>query len=356
MMNEKEKDVDLLVLLNKLLINKRIVLRFMLISFIVGFFVALTSPVEYTARTIVIPQIKESGGMRGLGGLAAMAGINVGEESDNQIKPALYPKVTKSILFLRTLLDVPLKFESIDKEITYKEYYLYYKKRTIPEFIKRYTIGLPSLIINSIISDKINQVKVNRLEDIYVITKQEKQLLNQIQKQLIVKSEKEGFVSLSFSMPEALPAAKMVLKSQKLLEDFITEFKINKAKGELVFIEKRYKEAKKDFIEKQQALANYRDRNINLNTSRAKTYLERLKSNYDLSFTVFSELAKKIETQKIKVKESTPVFTIIEPVTVPLNKSKPKRPLIVLIWLFFGLFTGIGVVFGKELLSKIKIK
>jgi uncharacterized protein involved in exopolysaccharide biosynthesis len=65
---------------------------------------------------------------------------------------------------------------------------------------------------------------------------------------------------------------------------------------------------------------------------------------------VYSELAKRLESQQIKVKEDTPVFTILEPVSIPLDKSEPKRGLIILISLFTGLIVGVFLVLTKEII------
>jgi uncharacterized protein involved in exopolysaccharide biosynthesis len=67
-------------------------------------------------------------------------------------------------------------------------------------------------------------------------------------------------------------------------------------------------------------------------------------------------LAKQLEQAKIQVKKDTPIFTVIEPVTIPLEKSKPNRPLIVVMGLILGGVIGLCFVFGKEVLSKLKQK
>lgn len=75
-----------------------------------------------------------------------------------------------------------------------------------------------------------------------------------------------------------------------------------------------------------------------------------------MDYTIYSELAKQLEQAKIQVKQDTPVFTIIEPVSVPTNKSKPNRPMILFIWLFLGGVVGTGFVFGKGFIEPIKKK
>ncbi len=55
-----------------------------------------------------------------------------------------------------------------------------------------------------------------------------------------------------------------------------------------------------------------------------KTQEEALTNEYNLTYSVYSELAKQMEQAKIAVNETTPILTIVEPVVVPIERSKPK--------------------------------
>ena len=59
---------------------------------------------------------------------------------------------------------------------------------------------------------------------------------------------------------------------------------------------------------------------------------------------LYSELATQLEQAKINVKETTPILTVINPVTIPLQKSKPRRAMILFGWTFFGVLFGIGAI------------
>lgn len=63
---------------------------------------------------------------------------------------------------------------------------------------------------------------------------------------------------------------------------------------------------------------------------------------------MYNELAKQLETQLIKVKEDTPIFMVLKPVTVPVEKSKPNRPLTLIFWTFLGGVIGVLMVFGRR--------
>jgi uncharacterized protein involved in exopolysaccharide biosynthesis len=85
-----------------------------------------------------------------------------------------------------------------------------------------------------------------------------------------------------------------------------------------------------------------------MNSALAKNTQIRYQADYDLAFDVYSELAKQQETQLIKVKEDTPIFTILEPVSIPINSSKPKRAKTLFIFTFLGFIIGLTLVFSKN--------
>ena len=56
-----------------------------------------------------------------------------------------------------------------------------------------------------------------------------------------------------------------------------------------------------------------------------------------MTFNVYNTLAQKLEQDKLRVQEQTPIYTIIEPATVPLKASAPKKVLILIGFLFITL-------------------
>lgn len=351
---KKEDEIDLLELIRKLWDARKYILKVTILFFIIGILVALFSSKEYTATTLMIPQTtdgKSIGG--GLGGFAAIAGISLGGASSGEVPITVYPKVVQSVPFKKKLVQTPLNFENISEKITYKTYCEDHVKPGILDYVKKYTIGLPGLLFGSKEEENTSEEQKTVLQ----LSQKEREILNSVDSQLsITINEKEGTIMLSYSMSEALAAAQMLQSAQNLLQESITEFKTQKAVEELDFIKERYQEAEKDFKSKQFALAQFQDKNRNLFSSLPQTRLQQLQTDYNLAFSVYSELAKQLESKKIKVKEDQPIFTIIEPVSVPNERSKPKRPMIVAIWTFLGIVIGIGGVFIKDFIKQIKQK
>lgn len=350
---EKKEEIDLLELLAKIWTGRKTILYWFVIFFILGVFIAIFSPKEYTAKTIFVPQLSSGNKLSsGLGGLAAMAGISLTGGASEEISPSIYPKIIQSIPFLRKMSETLIQVKVSEKPISYTEYYQKYPPKNVLTTIQKYTIGLPSLILQS---GKTSTSQTQSQTQIYQISSEEEVIFNKLQEQLQLNvNEKEGIVILSFSMEEPLAAAQMAIHAQEYLQQTITEYKIQRAKEKLDFIQRRYDEAQKDFKEKQIRLASFQDSNRGLISSLSQTRVTQLQSEYNLAYNVYSELAKQLETQKIQVKEDTPVFTIIEPVSIPFQKSKPKRIMILAIWSFLGIIIGIGVIFVKDFISSFK--
>jgi len=355
----EEDEIDLIALAKTLWEGRKTVIKTTLIFMGIGLFVAVFSPKEYTASTTFVPQTSEGMKIGGnLGGLAAMAGINLGGmNSDSGIPPDLYPLIIQSIPFQKELLETPLTIEGQDHKITFKDYYANVKKPGILGYLKKYTIGLPGVIIKAI-KGKSENVILSDVEgtQLLSITNEENELIKQLNNQISLNvNDKEGYVNLSANMPEALASAELTLKAQQLLQRYVIDFKIQKSKEQLEFIKKRYFEIEDKFKEVQQKLAKYIDRNQQITKAQAKAKLEILQDEYELMYGVYKELAKQLEAQYIQVTEDTPVFTVLNPVTVPLERSKPERPKIFLIWTFLGVFSGLFIVLKRNIFSFVRV-
>ncbi|PKP12236.1 MAG: hypothetical protein CVU08_11590 [Bacteroidetes bacterium HGW-Bacteroidetes-3] len=361
---EDDDEIDLIALAKTGWEGRKTVIKMVMIFMAIGLFIAIFSPKEFTASTTMVPasDSKKIGG--NLSGLASLAGINLGSMGgEGGISPTLYPQIVNSIPFQKELLQTPLTIEGQSKKVTYANYYTNIYSPGLLGVLKKYTIGLPGIIIKAIkgktvipsVGTERSRSEVEGINQLLTISDDENELIKQLSNQLSLDvNNKDGYVSLAATMPEAVPSAELTQRAQELLQQYIINFKIQKSSESLKFIQDRYAEKETAFKDAQQQLARFRDRNQFVNTALAQTTLERLQSEKDLAQGVYSELAKQLETQQIQVKEDTPVFTVLKPVSVPIEKSKPNRPLILIIWTFLGGIIGIGMVFGKEFLDSLK--
>jgi len=350
-----DDEIDLLELAKTFWEGRKTILKSILCFTMFGVLIALISPKEYTAVTSMVPQSgQQENKLGGLSSLAAMAGFNLDATGGGDVlTPLVYPQIVTSTPFQLELMNSTFSFSEVDHPISLFEYYTKIASPGIISIVKKYTIGLPGTIISAI-KGKKEPVTSGKNGPISLTNDQEgvrKMLENKV---VLDLDSKQGFLTLTASFPEALLSAQVAEKASQLLQQYITQYKINKATDQLNFINQRYQEVKEEFENAQEKLARFRDENKNVTSAIARTQEERLQGEYTIALNVYNELAKQLEQSKIKVKEETPVFSILEPAIVPIEKSKPKRSLIIAIWLFLGGIVGTGIVFGKEFTKGIR--
>jgi len=354
-----DDEIDLLALVKTAWNGRKIIIFSVISGAILGVAVALLSPKEYTSSVVIVPQLAEGQSKLGsLGGLAALAGIQIDVPVGADMSPMAYPKIVSSIPFQLELMNTSLNFEKYSMPISFFEYYTKYSKTSVLSSISKYTIGLPGVIIQAIKGKPKELTLPAEATNLpLMLTK------DQISVQKIIETAvslemnpKDGYITLTCKMPEAIAAAQLAKKAQEVLQRFIIEFKIAKVKANLDFIQGRYTEVKTEFEKSQLSLALLNDRNKNFTSGLPQIEIERVKTSYTIAFGVFQELAKQVEQAKIQVKKETPTFTIVQPATVPFEKSKPKKAMIVAIWLFLGGIVGVGIVFGKGYLEDVRKK
>ena len=348
--------LDLIASAKTLWGGRKIIIKVIFVFMILGFFTAVFSPKEYTVSTTMLPtnDSKKSGG--NLSNLASLAGINLGSiGNDTGISPTLYPLIVNSIPFQKELLLTPLTIKGQDSSVSYSKYYTTVYRPGLLGLLRKYTIGLPGMILKKIKSPSVIDNNTSDPNSLLSISDEENRLIKKLKNQLLLEvNEKDGFISISVTMPEAIASAELTKKTQELLQEYIINFKARKSKEQLTFIKERYEEKEREFKTIQNQLARLKDENQNVTTSIAQSKIENLQSQHDLTFSVYSELAKQLETQQIKVKEETPVFTILKPVSIPIEKSKPNRLLIFIVWVFMGCVIGVFTVFVKKFMKSLR--
>ena len=347
-----EDEIDLIELLKKVYFKKKFILKVSILTALFGIVYALFQPNEFTSTTTFIPQLSSGvkAGGSSLSGLASLAGINIGSmESSSEFPPTLYPQVVNGIPFKLDLLSSEIIFAN--KASNVKDYFLE-KKSSFNIFgtIKKYTIGLPSLILGSFQNQEGQLVE----SEIYSVSEEDKSLFNNISDGLSLSiNEKEGFITISFTDSNKNVAAQITQVAQNLLQKKIIEFKNKSSKEMLDFAMKQYFDKKESYELLQDERAIFVDKNINISSSLFQNKLSRIESELSIAQTVVQQLASQVEQVKLQVNKNTPVFTTIQPVTVPFERSAPKRSLIVIVFGFLGIVISVGYVLVKRPLNKI---
>lgn len=343
MSEEKSLQFDIAILIALLWKGKRRVFKLATYFLLLGILLALLTPNVFTASTVFIPQSNKEGGAGGsLGGLAALAGVNLSSNSGgNEISPEIYDRIVSSTEYKSALAQTLIEPIGFEGPISYSQYYNDYFSPSLLDQIKKYTLGLPSVIVD-LISKNEDLDLAYKNTSIRQLSTQEFIHFTRLSEQLNLQfNKKEGLVTLNFNMHDPLLAAQMVESAANLLQNEVKRFKLQSTSEQLNFISARFLMKKNEFEEDQKKLALFRDGNQNISSAIARNELDRLESQRDFSFNVYLELAKQLEQTKLQASKDIPIFTIIQPVIVPVGKSGPNRALIALTYTFLGLVLGV---------------
>ena len=354
--NMQEDSIDIVPILKNIWKERRLIIKTSISFFFIGCFVAILSPIVYTSQTIFVPQVSDNNSTSNnkLGSLATLAGININATemtSDSYLSPLLYTNIIDSEEFSFDLLTEELINLNAEK-FTIKEYLL--SKENLLNFdpigfIKKYTIGL-------FLNNETNEINGDLLKNYNFINDEDFKLLGSIRSKYNIElNEKEGYIKVVATDENPFISSQLVEKITKNLQSKIIEIRTNKIKERLEFSKEQYelKQLEFDFLQKK--LAEFKDSNKNISTARFMAELQKLESEYQLQQNILINLASEYNNNKIKLNKDTPIFSVIDEVSVPNQRSKPKRVQLVIIYVFLGLVLSVGFVIGKEpLINLIK--
>lgn len=344
---EEEPEIDLLELVQTLWKERNFFLKVCGIAALIGLIVAFSIPKEYMTTVKLAPETEDAAKkISGLGGLAAMAGINLGAASGaDAISPDLYPDVVQSTPFLLELFPIEIKDKKENFSGTLYEYMDAHQRKPWWGYI----IKLPVKALQAVIKlFSTEEVAPTGTVNPFHLTLDQEDVVQALKNRISASVDKKTLViTVSVQMQDPLISAELTKVVLEKLQNYITSYRTRKVKNDLEFTEKVFSEARDAYYKAQQAYATFEDANRNIISSSYRTEQERLKNEMTLTFNVYNTLAQKLEQDKLRVQEQTPVYTIIEPATVPLKASSPKKLLILIGFVFLSLFGGSAYLFVR---------
>lgn len=318
-------------------------------TFIVAAILTLSMPNYYKCTVMLAPEIP--GGNKGTGGLASLAssfGINLNSASGgvDAIIPTLYPDLMNSVAFRASLF--PVKVQKED-EVSPMTYYDYLKDHQRAPWWS-YVMSAPGKFVGwivSLISDKEQEESTN--VDPFRLTKDQMEIVETMSKKVVCDVDaKTMVITIDVTDQDPLIAATMADSVQVRLQDFITEYRTRKARIDLAYSQKLYKEAQQRYEKARVKSASYNDANLHVFLDRIRSEQIKLSNEMELQYQAYSQVATQLRLAEAKVQEDTPAFTLLQPATVPIRKAGPKRSMICLALLFLAFLATTFYVLKKE--------
>ena len=353
---EQEQEIDFLELAQKVWAERKLVIKVCAIAAVIGVVVAFSIPKEYTASMKLAPETtgKTQGG--GMGALAAMAGINLGSSSgQDALSPDLYPDIVSSTPFLTGLFDVNVTTQDGRVKTSLYEYMREHQRKpwwgsVLSAPFKALGWGM------SLFRETEKDAPAGSKVDSFKLTPKQAGIVNALSSHISVSvDQKTGVTTLSVQMQDPLISAALTDTVMHRLQDYITNYRTNKARHDLAFTEKLYKEAKENYYTAQQRYARHVDGNLDVILQSYRSEQERLQNEMTLAYGVYNQLAQQLQMAKAKVQEITPVYTVVQPAVVPLNPEKPNKKMILFGFVFLAAAgSSMWILHGRDLLKNLK--
>lgn len=310
---------------------------------IAGVIYALLAQKEFESSTQLMPELQSSsalGKMGGLSALAGLAGIDLNQmNTTDAVRPDLYPNILQSLPFGLYLLKQSVYVAENQKTMT------------LENFLNEKGQSWMSTVVTNKAPQQTLLLDPKKSSNAFELTKKQQDLINELQKRVIITFDrKTGVIVINAKMPDPVVAATVAQKSVEYLKEYVTSYRTDKARNQVKFLGTQVIEAKKRYQNAEARLANFRDQNRFLALQTAKIEEQRLQADYILAQNLFNNLSQQYEQAKIRVEEETPVFKTLEPATIPLKRSEPKRTLIVIGFGVIGLIIGVAISILKKML------
>ena len=281
--------IDLLEIITLLWQQKKLFSITIGIAAIIGIIISFSIPKSYESQVILAPEVSSATSLGGnLNEIASMVGVNIsaGSSDVDAFYPEIYPQITNSLPFIINISKTKVsKEDQTIKNITLYDYQKKYIK--YPWWDK--IIGIFEFPKQENPSNKKEEINAFHLR------KEQENILSNIRNSILCNVDKKtNLITIKVTTQDPLISATLADKVQIELQKYITNYRTKKAKNDLYYLLKLQNQAKSQY--------------------------------------------EKVQIARAKVQERTPVFTQIQPATVPLKKSAPKRITIVLGLILLDIF------------------
>ena len=350
---EEESSIDFGKIFKDLLRHKSLYFKVLPVAFVLAAIYALSKPNYYDCTVKLSPEM--SGGSSSKSGLLSLAssfGVNLGQGvggmGTEALFPTLYPDLINSTDFKTSLFPVPVTIEG-NKEKGEPDrtmsYYDYLENEQKAPWWSAAIGGTMKFIIGLFKDEEAKETKL----DPFRLTKDQADIVKALDEKVVCDVDKKTMViTISVTDQDPVICATMADTVKTRLQKFITDYRTSKARVDLVYNQKLYKEAKARYDRARQKYAEFVDANQDIILQTVRQKQTDLENEMQLQYNAYTQVAAQLLAAEAKVQENTPAFTTLQSATVPVKKSGPKRAQMCLIFLFLAFLGTTAWILYKE--------
>ena len=346
----KQLKIDFKSISQELYKHKYLFVKVLGTTFVIACILTLSLHNYYVANVTLAPErsVRTSNGA--LSSIASSFGVSLGGASSNgdALSPTLYPDMMNSVDFKTSLFPIKIQKLNSDEAYTYYDYLKNHQKIPWWSELKR--------AVFSIFASKKEEEPEAEVNP-FMLTKQQDAIIKMMNSKISCEvNNKTNVISISVTDQDPLVAAIIADSVKQRLQDVITTYRTSKARVDLEFNKKLYKETKAKYDDARHNYAAYADANLDVILQRDRNKQIELENEMQLRYQAFSTVAAQLQAAEAKVQEETPAFTTLQSVTVPVKKAGPVRSRLVILYCFIvGIITCLYLLYkGGQLILIIK--
>jgi len=301
----------------------------------------------YKCEVMLAPELSRSGSSNSLISLANSFGMRIGTgtSSGEALFPTLYPDMVSSVDFKTKLFPIQVHKKDSTRVMTYYDYLL--NEQKYPWWSEAIS-GTLRFIFSMIFTPDSTVVDNTKL-DPFQLTKEQKRITDLVEKKVSCDVDgKTLVITIKVIDQDPLICATVADSVKTHLQQAITNYRTQKARVDLEYNQKLYRETKAKYEKARQAYATFADSNQDIILESVRSKRADLENEMQLQYNAYTQVAAQLTAASARVQEETPAFTTIQRATVPVKKAGPARAKKLLVFLFLA-FLGTTVwAFHKE--------
>lgn len=343
---QEESSIDFGKIFDALKKHKRLYMKWLPVAFVIACIYTLGLPNYYNCEVKLSPELStRSTRSSSLSILAGQLGMNIGNAAmgSEALFPTLYPDLMNSVDFKASLFTVPVHKKDSTRMMSYYDYLAYEQKQSWWGTV----ISAPFRLLKELVSEE--DTTDQHVVDPFMLTKEQTNIVKAIDKKVVCDVDKKTMViTINVTDQDPLICATIADTVQQRLQNFITDYRTKKARVDLEYNRKLFKEAKTRYDKARQLYASFSDANQDMILQSYRTKLVDLENEMQLCFNNYNAVAQQLQLAEAKVQEETPAFTTLQSATVPVKKAGPGRSKLVVIFLFLAFVAITVYILHKE--------
>lgn len=320
------------------------------ITFVISVIYIFSLPRYYMSQTSLAPEIETPSLSSGaLGSIASSFGLDLNNiQSTDAITPLLYPDLMNDNKFVVDLFKIKVKTKDASIQTDYYSFLTKYKKES---WIDKSIGG-----IFKAFKKKDNSIrKLNAKQNPYMLSKKDDDIVSSIRGNIKISVDKKTGVINVFATSQDPLVSKILADSvTEKLKSFIIKYRTSKSRKDVEHYKKLMQDAQLAYEKVRRKYAGYADANQEVVLESVKSEMEDMENDMQLKYNQYTAYNTQYQASIAKLREQTPVFTVIQGASVPIKPAGPKRILSILGIMLFSTFVILSWIISKQLCSVFK--